>query len=163
MSARAKTSKAAARASRTIPATLHSVVAERLSALDPSTGKPHTSRAVAAWLKDAHGIECSHHVVLRVAASVDAKHEARVIAALREELRDAVAPALTRLRRASKRLSHLASTSKSVKDLAAATNALTRALHEVAHLGGVASPITVDVTSNGKPLQVYVPAEDKLP
>ena len=47
-----------------------------------------------------------------------------------------------------------------MKDIAAATNALTRALHEVAHLSGVATPVAVDVTSGGHPLTVYVPAED---
>lgn len=138
-------------------------VLERLKSIDPSTGKPYTSRSVAAWLRSAHDVKTTYRSVLRLHAAVTERGEALIVAALREELRDAVAPALARLKRASKRLDTLAARSKSVKDLAAATNAMTRALHEVAHLGGVAAPVTVDVTSGGKPLTVYVPAEDTLP
>lgn len=140
------------RPSRTIPEKLTAEVLERLKSADPSTGKPYTSRAVAAWLLDTHGVKCSHRAVLRAQAAADERGDALIVAALREELRDAVAPAKARLLRAAKRLDALTSKSKSVKDIASATNALTRALHELAHLGGVAAPLAVDVTTGGKPL-----------
>lgn len=148
--------RAERRPSRTIPAALHAAVVARLGEVDPATSKPYTSRAVAAWLQAEHRITCSHMAVLRARAAVDARGEAMLVAALREQLRDAVAPALVRLKRATKRLDTLARQSKSVKDLAAATNAMTRSLHEIAHLGGVAAPLKIDLTSGGDPLDAAV-------
>lgn len=140
------------RPSRTIPEKLVPAVLERLKSADPSTGKPYTSRAVAAWLFEAHAVKCSHRAVLRVQSASDAKGASLLVEALRAELRDMVAPLRARLGRTAKRLDLLARKSRSVKDLASATNALTRALHEVAELGGVAAPLKVDHTTGGQPL-----------
>lgn len=119
---------------------------------DPDTGKPHTARAVSAWLLTEHGLRVSHMTVLRLQAALDERGDKLIVAALREELRDAVAPAKRRLVAASERLAVLCATEKNTQKLAAGVRALTAVLHEVSELGGVAAPLKVDVTSDGKPV-----------
>lgn len=139
-------------AKRSIPPHLERIALAKLDEVNPATGKAFTARAVAAWLFEAHQVKTSQRSVLRLRAAVDAKGEALYVEALRAELRDMVAPLRARLGRTAKRLDLLARKSRSVKDLASATNALTRALHEVAELGGVAAPLKVDHTTGGQPL-----------
>ena len=133
---------------RAIPPALHAATLARLASKNDATGKPYTTREVAAWLLEAHEVKCSHMAVVKLHAEHDKRGEALIIQALREELRDAVAPAKARLLRASKRLDVLVRTSKDPKAVAAAVNATTRALHELAHLSGVAAPITVDLNTH---------------
>lgn len=142
------------RPSRAIPEALHGAISAQFKAVDPSTGKPYTSRAIAAWLKTTHGIDASYRTVLRIHAATAEHGHALIVEALRAELRDAVGPAKAKLTRVLRRLDTLAARSKSVKDVAAAVNATTRALHELAHLGGVAAPLAVDLTSGGQPLDI---------
>lgn len=138
--------------SRTIPAKLHAATLERLRETNPDTLRPYTCAEVARWLDEARGCPVSRQAVQRLRAAAEKHTSAQVTAALREELAEAVPAIIARVKRATKRLDAVSSTSKSTKDLAAATNALTRALHELATLGGVAAPVAVDLTSGGKPL-----------
>lgn len=138
--------------SRTIPANLHAATIARLRETDPDTGRPHTCASVAKWLDTAHGCPAHRLAVQRLRATVEKHTSAQVTAALREEIAGAVPVILARVLRATKRLDRVCSPSRSPKDVAAATNALTRALHEIATLGGVAAPTQLDLTSGGKPL-----------
>lgn len=140
------------RPSRTIPAEHQAAALAKLRETDPATGKPYTTRGVAAWLLKVHAVKCSHMAIVRLHAAHDARSEALIVAALRETLRDLVAPTAAKLRRSLARLDQLVRGSRSVKDVAAATNAEARALREVARLGGVAAATQIDVTTNGQPL-----------
>lgn len=140
------------RPSRTIPEHLRAAVLDQLKLADPATGKPHTTRSVAAWLGEVHGVKCSYMAVVRLRAAADERGDALIVEALRETLRDLVGPTASKLRRSLTKLDTLVRASRSVKDVAAATNAEARALREVARLGGVAAVTQVDLTSGGKPL-----------
>ena len=120
---------------------------------DPDTGKPHTARAVAKWLHAEHGLRVSHMTVLRLQAALSERGDALIVAALREELRDAVAPVKTRLLRATRRLDVRLATETNTQKVAAGVTAMTRALHELAELGDVAAPLKVDLTSGGKSIE----------
>lgn len=148
--------------SRTIPAGLHAATLQRLRETDPDTARPHTCASVAKWLAEAHGCPASRLAVQRLRAATEKHTSAQVTAALREEIAEAVPLLLARVKRATKHLDAVSSTSKSTKDVAAATNALTRALHELATLGGVAAPIAVDLTTNGRSINL-VWADDHPP
>lgn len=150
---------AATRPSRVIPVALQGEVVEKLGSLNPATGRPWTSREVSAWLKEAHGVKASRMSVLRVQAHASDKANALVIEAIRAELRDDVIPAREKLMRALRHLDAITRDSTSVKDVAASVSATTRALHELAHLGGVAAPVQVDLTSGGATLKIYLPDE----
>lgn len=138
------------RGSRTIPAEHHAAVLERLRTKDPDTGKPYTSKAVATWLRETHNVHASSMAVLRLQAAVSEHGDRIIIAALREELRDAVAPVKARLLRATKKLDERLAEETNTQKVAAGVTAMTRALHELTQLGGVAAPISVDVTSGGR-------------
>lgn len=138
--------------SRSIPAALHGAVMERLRTIDPDTRRTHGIRAVARWLAEAHGIRVHSSTVARLRVSLEKHTEAQVVAALREELRDTIAPTRAKLSRALRKLDALVATSRDPKAVAAAVNATTRALHELTTLGGVAAPQQIDLTSGGKPL-----------
>lgn len=138
--------------SRTIPAGLHAATLQRLRDTDPDTLRPHTCVSVARWLAEAHGCPASRLAVQRLRAASEKHTEAQVVAAIRDELRDAVRPTKAKLTRALRRLDELALKSRDPKAVAAAVNATTRALHELATLGGVAAPTQLDLTSGGKPL-----------
>ena len=152
--------------SRTIPAGLHAATLQRLRETNPDTARPFTCAEVARWLDEAHKCPASQDAVKRLRATVEKHTAAQVTAALREEIAEAVPLLLARVKRATKRLDAVSSTSKSTKDVAAATNALTRALHELATLGGVAAPIAVDLTTNGRSITLVwadAPADDHAP
>lgn len=138
--------------SRAIPPHLHAAVMDRLKTIDPETGLTHGTRAVASWLAEAHGIRVHHATVARLRVALERHTEAQVVAALREELRETVAPTRAKLARSLRRLDELVRKSRDPKAVAAAVNATTRALHELATLGGVAAPVSVDLTSGGQPL-----------
>ena len=152
--------------SRTIPAGLHAATLQRLRETNPDTARPFTCAEVARWLDEAHKCPASQDAVKRLRAATEKHTAAQVTAALREEIAEAVPLLLARVKKATKRLDAVSSTSKSTKDLAAATNALTRALHELATLGGVAAPIAVDLTNNGRSITLVwadAPADDHAP
>lgn len=138
--------------SRTIPAALHGAVLERLRAVDPDTQRLHTTRGVAKWLETEHGVNVHHATVARLRVAAEKHTEAQVVAAIREELRDAVAPTRRKLSRALAKLDSLVEKSKDPKAVSAAVNATTRALHELAAISGVSAPKQLDLTSGGKPL-----------
>ena len=138
--------------SRTIPAALHAATFARLREVNPDTLRPHTCAEVACWLGEAHGCPVSRYAVERLRVTAEKLTSAQVTAALREEIADAVPLILARLKRTSKRLDERARTETNTQKLAAATSSLTRALHELATLGGVAAPVQVDLTSGGAPI-----------
>lgn len=140
------------RLSRTIPAELHAAIVARSRETDPVTGKPFTYVGIAAWLNTEHGVHASRMAVCRVLAGAHERGEELIVAALREELRDAVAPAKRALLRAVKRLDDQLLTETRTDRLASGVRALSTALGTFAKLGGVAAPVTVDLTSGGQPL-----------
>jgi len=152
--------------SRTIPAGLHAATLQRLRETNPDTARPFTCAEVARWLDEAHKCPASQDAVKRLRAAAEKHTEAQVVAAIREELRGAVAPTKAKLARALRRLDELALKSRDPKAVAAAVNATTRALHELATLGGVAAPIAVDLTNNGRSITLVwadAPADDHAP
>lgn len=140
------------RLSRTIPAELHAAVVTRSRENDPATGKPFTYVGIAAWLNTEHGVQASRMAVCRVLAGVHERGEELIVAALRDELRDAVGPAKRALTQAVKRLDEQLKTETKTERLASGVRALSTALGTLAKLGGVAAPVTVDLTSGGQPL-----------
>lgn len=152
--------------SRAIPSALHGAVMERLRTLDPDTGRTHGTREVARWLAAAHGLCVHSTTVARLRVSLEKHTEAQVVAAIREELRDAVRPTKAKLSRALRRLDEISRNSNDLKAVAAAVNATTRALHELTTLGGVAAPQQIDVTTNGRAITLRwadEPADDHPP
>ena len=139
--------------SRTIPAALHAAALARLREINPDTLRPYTCTEVARWLGDAHGCPVSRQAVQRLRAVTEKHTSAQVTAALREEFAAVVPSILARLKRTTRRLDERARTETNTQKLAAATSSLTRALHELATLGGVAAPLAVDLTSGGQPLE----------
>lgn len=138
--------------SRTIPPALHALALARLAEQNPATLRPYTCSEVARWLGEAHGCPASRLAVQRLRAAAEKHTEAQVVAALREEIAAKVPGVLAKLSRIVKRLDERAGTETNTQKLAAATTAATRALHELATLGGIAAPIALDLTSGGKPL-----------
>lgn len=145
--------------SRTIPARLHAPTLERLRETNPDTLRPYTCTEVAGWLGETHGTPVSRQAVQRLRAAHEKHTAAQVHAALREEIAEKVPALLGKVDRAARRVATLVGTEKNTQRAAAALNALTRALHELATLGGVAAPIAVDLTSGGKPFALYLPDE----
>ena len=139
--------------SRTIPAALHAATLARLREVNPDTLRPYSCTEVARWLGEAHGLPVSRYAIERLRVTAEKHTGAQVTAALREEIADAVPAILARLKRTARRLDERARTETNTQKLAAATSSLTRALHELATLGGVAAPLAVDLTSGGQPLE----------
>lgn len=147
------------RRSCAIPDALVSETLAQLRATNPVTGRTYTLREVSAWLASTHNVVASREAVRRLYRRSVEHDEALMVAALREELRDTVAPLLARVRRASCRLDAALAGEGDTKALASGLRAATGALTAVAQLSGVAKPFAVDVTSDGQQLVVYVPAE----
>ena len=144
--------------SRTIPPALHGPLLAFLREAGPD-GKTHTIRDAAQWLADEHGIKTSARAVARVTAIYN--HQAKDLYAsiLRDEIRDAVGPALDRVRAASRRLAQALDGEEDVKAIATATSAQVAVLEALAKVSGVAAPVAVDLTSGGQALRVYLPDE----
>lgn len=144
--------------SRTIPPALHGPLLAFLREAGPD-GKTHTIRDAAQWLADEHGIKTSARAVARVTAIYN--HQAKDLYAsiLRDEIRDAVGPALDRLRAASRRLGQALEGEDDVKSIALATRAQVAVFDSLAKVSGVAAPVAVDLTSGGQALRVYLPDE----
>lgn len=138
--------------SRTIPPALHAPVLTMLGEINPDTLRPYTCAEVARWLDEAHHCPASRLAVQRLRAAAEKHTSAQVTEALRGEIADAVGPMLGRLKRTARRLEERARTEQNTQKLAAATTALTRAVHELTTLGGVAAALKVDVSSGGAPI-----------
>lgn len=137
--------------SRSIPAELHAPLLAWLRAAHPD-GRPRGYREAVVWLAETHNVRATRMAVCRVVADAEERGEALVIAALREELRDAVEPAKEALRRGIRKLDQLLRTEDDTGKAAQGVRALVAALETTAKLGGVAAPVAVDVTSGGQPL-----------
>jgi len=144
--------------SRTIPAELHAPLLAWLQGAHPD-GRARTQADAAVWLASEHGVRVSRMAVTRIVASQTERGDALVVAALREELRDAVGPARTAVVKASRRLVQLLDGEEDMTAVAKGVTALTGALETLAKLGGVAAPIALDVSTAGKALRVYLPEE----
>lgn len=138
--------------SRTIPAALHAATLARLREINPDTLRPYSCTEVARWLGEAHGLPVSRYAIERLRVTAEKHTGAQVTAALREEIADAVPAILARLKRTARRLDERARIETNTQKLAAAVSSLTRALHELTTLGGVAAPVHVDLTSGGAPI-----------
>jgi len=142
--------------SLTIPAHLHAPLLAWLRA--PAT-PPRTYRAAIAWLAETHEVKATRMAVCRVVAAAEKRGDALIVAALREELRDAVEPTKAATMRGVRTVDALLRSEDDTAKAAAGLRALTGALETLAKLGGVAAPITVDLTSGGQTLRVYLPDE----
>lgn len=142
--------------SRTIPPALHGPLLAFLREAGPD-GKTHTIRDAAQWLADEHGIKTSARAVARVTAIYN--HQAKDLYAsiLRDEIRDAVGPALDRLRAASRRLGQALEGEEDVKSIALATRAQVAVFDSLAKVSGVAAPVAVDLTSGGSAITLVWP------
>ncbi len=140
------------RTHRKIPQALVAAVVARAREVDPATGRPPTQRELAAWLTTVHNVKASRMAVCRALAAADEKGDALIVTALREELRDAVLPAKRTLMRAVRQLDDALQNEKKTEALASGVRALSTALNTLGRLGGVAAPLSVDVTSGGQPL-----------
>lgn len=135
-----------------IPDELAAATLAQCKATNPATGRTYTLREVSAWLASEHGVTASREAVRRLYHQAAERDEQLLVAALREQLRDAVAPLLMRVRRASRRLDAALASNTDPKALASGLRAATGALTAVAQLSGVAKPVSLDVTSGGQPL-----------
>lgn len=142
--------------SRSIPTALHGPLLAFLRDAGPD-GKPHTIRDASQWLADEHGIKASARAVARVTAIYN--HQAKDLYAsiLRDEIRDAVGPALDRVRAASRRLAQALDGEEDVKAIATATRAQVAVLEALAKVSGVAVPVSVDLTSGGSAITLVWP------
>ncbi len=147
---------------RVIPYALHTEVCSRLRSINPDTQRHYTAREVAAWLAREHGVRVHYTTVARLYAAIEKHTEERLVAAIRGELRDAVEPTRRKLARALAHLDSLVKSSEDPKAVATAVSAITRALHELATLGGIAVPVAVDLTTHGRPITLSW-AEDHAP
>jgi hypothetical protein len=135
-----------------IPDELVPAVVAQCAATDPATGRTYTYRGVSAWLASVHGVEASREAVRRLHRRSLEQDETRLVAALRDELREQVAPSIRRLRIATRRLSEMLPGEDNTQKVAAGVRALAATLDTFAKLSGVAKPLAVDVTSGGQPL-----------
>jgi len=145
--------------SRVIPSSYHAEIQQLRSQTNPATGLRWTSREVAAYLRETHGVRCSHMAVIRLEAALSEWGDALIAQALREEMRDEVGPMKARLVAASKRLADKVANEEDTSKIAAGVRALSGVVDSFAKLGGVAAPVAIDVTSGGKPLTLYLPDE----
>lgn len=134
--------------SRSIPAELHAPLLAWLRAAHPD-GRPRGYREAVVWLAETHSVRATRMAVCRVVADAEERGEALVVAALREELRDAVEPIKASVMRAVKVVDGLIRTEDDTGKAASALRAQVAALEALAKLGGVAAPVAVDVTSGG--------------
>ncbi len=144
--------------SRTIPAALHDAVLLRLRETDPETRRTYTAVDVAKWLEEAHQLRVSSRAVYRLRAAAEKHTDAQLAAALREEMRELLAPTKAKLSRALRRLDAVSGKSKSTRDLAAAVNATARALESLADLSGVSAPTQIDLAPSGPLTLVWTDA-----
>lgn len=135
-----------------IPDELAPAVIAQCAATNPATSRTYTYHEVSVWLLTEHGITASREAVRRLHRRTLEHDEQRLVAALRDELREQVAPAIQRLRIAARRLSQMVDGETNTQKVAAGVRALTGALDTFAKLSGVAKPVAVDVTTNGQPL-----------
>lgn len=135
------------RPSRTIPAHLSAPLLAWLRG-QHDDGRPRTHRDAVGWMAEAHGVKVSRQAVTRVVASHAERADAIVTQALREELRDAVGPALDRLKRASRKLDAALGAEEDTKAIAIATRAQVATLSELAKLAGLSAD---EVTLKGSP------------
>lgn len=142
--------------SRSIPAALHTATLNRLRETNPDTARPFNCSDVAVWLAKEHGVAVSRYAVERLRAAIEKHTEAQVIAAMREEFREAIGPTKKKLTAAMRKLDVLVAGSTSTRDVAAGVNAISRVLHELATLSGVAAPAQVNVT-NDAPINLVWP------
>lgn len=140
------------RRSCAIPDALVSETLAQLRATNPTTGRTYTLREVSAWLLQVHGVTASREAVRTLYHRSVEHDEALMVAALREELRDQVAPAIRQVKRAARRIAEMLPKERNLQKVAAGTRALTAALDTFAKLSGVAKPVSVDVTTDGQPL-----------
>lgn len=132
--------------SRTIPPELHASLLEWLRGAD--NGRVRTHADAVEWLAEAHGVRAHRRAVGRVVASHGERADAIITQALREELRDAVGPALDRLKRASRKLDEALAGEEDTKAIAIATRAQVATLSELAKLAGLSAD---EVTLKGSP------------
>lgn len=135
-----------------IPDALTAATRAQIRATNPATGRTYTLREVSRWLLEEHGVAASRESVRRLYRHSVEHDEQLVVAALREELREQVAPAIQQVRRAARRIAEMLPTEKNLQKVAAGARALTAALDTFAKLSGVAKPLALDVTTDGQPL-----------
>lgn len=152
--------------SRTIPQELHGPLLEWLRGAGPD-GRVHTLHEAVAWMRDVHGIRTSRRAIARVTSGYSSQAKELYASILRDEIRDAVGPALDRVRAASRRLADALDGEEDVKAIATATRAQVAVLEALAKVSGVAAPVAVDLTSGGSAITLVWPdakrADDHSP
>lgn len=69
-----------------IPPTLHAALWDKSRDLNPATRRVWNDHELAAWLKTAHGIECSHDAVTKILRPLRQTARAAALDAVRERI-----------------------------------------------------------------------------
>lgn len=150
--------------SNKIPEALEPELQARAGQLNPETARRWTTRELAAWLRKEHGVEVNHTTVGRCLQRLRAEAAAVRQAAARDALAKALRTSLRRLRDYERRLAEKVPENAKAGTLASTMELQRRVVDTLAKHGlGEKVEAAVDVTSDGKALTVYLPAEDGGP
>ena len=145
----------------TIPEALEPELQARAGQLNPATRRRWTTRELAVWLREEHGIEVDHTTVGRTLRRLRAEAAATRQAAARDALTKALRTSLRRLRDYERRLADKVPEGAKAGQLASTMELQRRVVDTLAKHGlGEKLTLDADVTSDGQPLTVYLPRED---
>jgi len=122
-------------------------------------GEGWSSARITAQLKLEHGIEVTDRSVNRLLVRLQQQQDQLVVTALQQMMLDAVPGMLDKAARASRTLDKLIRSETDTGKVAAGLRSFADALDKVAKLGGVSTSATLDVTTGGKRLALYLPDE----
>lgn len=122
-------------------------------------GDGDSADKIAARLKLEHGIEITPRSVNRLLVRLQQQQDQVVVAALQQMMLDVVPGMLEKATRASRTLDKLIRGETDTAKVAAGLRSFADALDKVAKLGGVSTAQTLDVTTGGKRLALYLPDE----
>lgn len=122
-------------------------------------GDGESAEKIAARLKLEHGIEITPRSVNRLLVRLQQQQDQIVIAALQQMMLDAVPGLLEKAARASRTLDKLIRSETDTAKVAAGLRGFSDALDKISKLGGVSTAQTLDVTTGGKRLALYLPDE----
>lgn len=118
-----------------------------------------SAERISAQLKLEHGIEVTSRSVNRLLVKLQQRQDQLVVSALQQMMLDAVPGMLDKAKRASRTLDRLIRSEHDTAKVAAGLRSFADTLDKVAKLGGVSTTATLDVTSGGKALALYLPDE----
>ena len=118
-----------------------------------------SAERIAKQLKLEHDIEVTSRSVNRLLAKLQQRQDQLVVSALQRMMLDAVPGLVEKANRASRALDKLIRSETDTAKVAAGLRSFADSIDKIAKLGGVATATTLDVTSGGKGLSLYLPDE----